>query len=99
MELLNSIKNLLKRTPKLPQAKARIVVAETQFGTWHYHLREVPAGEAPKLGGLPREAQALCGAPLGFGWDVQVPISAWGTPDGHSHWCKECANRARGVRA
>jgi hypothetical protein len=69
----------------------RFVVCETRSSTWRYHIRELPEGEGPKLGGLPQGTRALCGYD-NVGWDTQIPLEAWGR---RSHipesWCTQCA--------
>ena len=74
-----------------------LVVSETSTSTNHYHLRRVRSSGVKTGGGLSLlsgdEGKALCGACLG--WDTQIPVKAFGTKDGFSHWCSECERIAR----
>ena len=63
------------------------IIAESQTGTYHYHLRKL-GPEGPCYGGA-SGLIALCGRRVG--WDTRMPLKAWGIRD-HipSYWCPEC---------
>jgi len=82
-------KELKAKAARMVRESKRLVIAETRTSTWHYHLRELAPEEEPNLGGLPAGTQALCGNP-NLGWDVQIPLTAWGIQDKTSHWCSAC---------
>lgn len=82
-------KELKAKAASMIRESKRLVIAETRTSTWHYHLRELAPEEEPKLGGLPSGTQALCGNP-NLGWDVLIPLTAWGIQDKTSHWCSAC---------
>jgi len=63
----------------------KLVIAETETSTYHYHLRIVKDGIYWFGGGAP---PALCGRELG--WDTRMPLTAWGIKDGYSKWCAKC---------
>ena len=70
--------------------KPKLVIAETSYSNWNYHLRLVLPGEEKYSGGA---GPALCGQAMG--WDTKIPLSVYGNKD-HipSSYCSKCKELA-----